>query len=170
MLPRMSAEELKELDRMLSLKLPTGVGARPAQPPESVGAKPERSVFRPLTLDRRQLDIKPSGPRRPDFASPPAALPNTALTKIAGLTAEDIRKPPSIYVCLEQVSREIQNLIRKTDINYAQVLEAFQRSPLYRDYLGAGIKLINNDPTASMSHEEFEAITDFHESLKNRAK
>ena len=102
--------------------------------------------------------------RRPEFAKtePPKT---TALVQITSLTATDIRKPPSIYVNLEKVHTDLEDIVANTDISPRQIIAAFQSSSLYRDYLRTGMSLLNKDTNPPLSHDEFEAVTDFHSSL-----
>ena len=103
--------------------------------------------------------------RRPEFAKtePPKTA---ALSSITRLTAADIRKAPSIYVNLEKAHKAIEEIVANTDIEPRQIITAFQSSPLYRDYLRTGMLLLNRDSNSPLSHDEFEAVADFHSSLK----
>ena len=103
--------------------------------------------------------------RRPEFAKtePPKS---PALSEIAKLAAAEIRKQPSVYVNLEKLHRDIKDIVANTDIVPRQIIAAFQSSPLYRDYLRTGLSLLNKDSNLPLSRDEFEAVADFHTSLK----
>ena len=129
---------------------------------ELKNARTEEPVRRSIGSFVRQSP--PLAARRPDII--PSAPIKAELVNISHLSAADLRKPPSIYVCLENLRKQIDRIVDGGHTSSGEALAAFEKSPLHRDYLQTGIRFINHDETAPLSHEEFEALTDFRSSLK----
>ncbi|OGE91893.1 MAG: hypothetical protein A3A83_00465 [Candidatus Doudnabacteria bacterium RIFCSPLOWO2_01_FULL_48_57] len=181
LLPRMNAEEIKELDRILSLKLPMPPAAsHPARlASESVAGRHFWSDLWKRHSENKQASRPvPPAPSLP-VANPPARLqplrrpdvipkqvPLQETTKLSALSFEDIGKYPSIYVFLDELTESIKAMLEK-NIIIDDIIDAYEKSPLHKLYLESGIKLINREKNTTLSREQFEALTDFRSNLRS---
>ena len=153
-LPHMTAEHIKELDRILSLKLP-------AHMPDAKTANPEQPV-------KPGIRYQVSGNQA--FPPEPKAL-SFELQKIHSLSVEDLRRASSVYVFLEELGKKMRELIRQKQASLEQITEAFEGSTLYRAYVEAGFQMLSPESDEGpatllrqeplLSRPEFEAIADF---------
>ena len=178
LLPRMNAEEIKELDRILSLRLP----AQQQTPATTQNHSPRHHFWSDLwkrhSENKQASRPVPPAPSLP-VANPPARLqplrrpdvipkqvPLQETTKLSALSFEDIGKYPSIYVFLDELTEGIKAMLEK-NIIIDDIIDAYEKSPLHKLYLESGIKLINREKNTTLSREQFEALTDFRSNLRS---
>lgn len=232
LLPRMTAEQISELDRILSIKLPAKKALGPSlpvppppgpvvssSPAGEAGKPPTPSFFSPLSrgrksesgslpspADAKALAGKHGGETIPTISSPdilggdregiasaasqsrpialrpplpprlppvapvtsgiPAPSVNNDLEKLQILTIADMRQAPSVYVFLESLGKKFKDLRERRVASAEELARALELSPLYKTYIDAGLKLMDAQNPDSLTHEEFEAITDFRMSLR----
>lgn len=191
LLPRMTEEQIKELDRILSIKMPSlGISAQqpktansdlrfairkePPQPSQSPIANrqlPDEGLYRSTIAE---LARKRQPPK--EIYLPP--LPETSLVpQISSLSIVDLRQALSVHAFLEEVAEKMRSLLTTRQATAAQIMIAFEQSPLYRGYLETGLKILSPHPSSptrgeemkeggGLSLQEFEAIADFRASLK----
>ena len=112
----------------------------------------------------RQAKPQPAASiRRPDAIPQKPVIPE--LARLMSLSMDDMRRETSIYVFLENLNKDIQTMIAKR-IATADILNAFEKSPLHKSYLQVGLKLMNREKNVELSLEEFETLTDFRTNLQ----
>ena len=156
MLPKMTVEQMKDLDRILSIRLPIRTEERKnlkTEEPKNMTPPPSPSA---VVIQKPRVDIKGILPPKKE---------RTDLSSISALTLEQLREAPWVHVFLEKVKQQMDALLKSRTATMSEIIKAFEQSPLYQVYLQAGLKSLDGQKTESLSHEEFEAIADFRSSL-----
>lgn len=138
LLPKMSADQVRELDKILSV--PAGkLAVFPSLPAKSRPALPP---------------------------APKAGKPSGPAAEMAALSVQQLRAAPSIYDFLQKLGQRIRELSASRAATAQQLEAALEQSPLYRSYIQSGVNLLAPGATAELTVAEFEAITDFRAELQ----
>lgn len=165
LLPKMGPEQLKELDRILSLKLPSSV----------VNPSPSRPSPRPVTAapspaaagEGNNVGQRPLSPLLPPHPVPKEErAPQPSLAFLTAMSAESMRSSPSIYAFFESITAKIKELRATGNYTTQEVGQAFEKSPLFRTYLAAGNKILEGQSQQVLTQQEFEIVSDFRAGLR----
>ncbi len=172
LLPRMSAEQMKELDRILSIKLPSSIkpAVTPLTSPPSTPTVPSGQVREErVGVIAKPVDLRPKTISAPGpFTQRPTLPPG--LESFKSLTVEDLRQAPSIYDFLEKLTLKIEELPKAHAATAAQIMAALEQSPFYKAYVESGLKFMAGEEKADLNHDELEAFTDFRANLRKILK
>ncbi len=146
LLPKMTAIQVDELTKLLSVRMPPPSSSPPYKGGERVG------VVHPSLLPK--ADIKPA-----------PALP-TDVESLKQINIEAMRKAPSVYLFLEELGKKMKDMVASRRASGETVRQAFEQSPLHRAYVSAGLKLMGGGESEILNHAEFEALADFRASLR----
>ena len=181
LLPRMTAEHIKELDRILAVKSPphlssptTGGGtlAKNFPPPrgeESKEGGKKAVVFSSITSSPASPLHSPVG----TIISTKPRVVSATETKAAEvaefklLTVEKMREAGSVYTFLETVTKKMVKIKHKKGVGTDALIAAFEQSPLYHAYLESGLRIMGQGDSP-LTRSEFEAMADFRESLRKQ--
>lgn len=164
LLPKMSAEQIKELDRVLSIKMPVQKSTPSSSPPSHGGERV--GVISPVRppISAPQPAMTPSPP--PPHEGEKKWGSQSVLPGIRSLTVEKMRSNLSVYRFLEQLAATIRSMLEKKVASREEIKQAFEQSPLYKAYLDSGLKIMSGERHEILSRDEFEALADFREALK----
>jgi len=169
LLPKMNPEQIKELDRILSIKMPaskqeSGIPASPVggenieyeekQKEEIKKAVPSRTVISQKTFPNYQFHITNSTFQANDPG------------KLKMLSIKDLRLASSVYIFLEALGARLRVVVKNKLTTPDEIAIAFEQSPLYQDYLDAGLRIMAGEEPSLLNHHEIEAIADFRTSLR----
>ena len=193
LLPQMNAEQIEELDKILSINMPPAsieisksrnaplafpsLGGDEGQlksPVPSRSPLPQTPVVPPTPPIKPKIPIIPS-PRLSTAVPFPVrggggesnkevTIPELNFFREASLV--HARNASSMFLYLEALMKNIRNLLRAGQVSAEQANLAFEKSPLYRIYLHDGITKSEGKISDLLSSEEFESITDFRAELK----
>lgn len=188
LLPKMTPEQSKELDRLLSIKMPNSQSpvhssqSPLVQSPEESGKDlPEADSTRKAVDNQKREMVdgqKKEGSKPSRLSQLPsttfqletqaeASRPRNDISKIQSLTLEDLRHAPSAYLFFEDLLSLMQALVGGRKSSAQELFQSFEQSPLYKSYLREGLqKLEGKSEGLALSQAEFEAIADFRSALK----
>ena len=187
LLPKMNTDQIKELDRILSVHMPASTSSSLGGPvvtndhkeaikehkvavQSHVASNAESRIRNPAPAGRQVLGQKAIIKSKIQ-ASPPSARPTVSAVndpgKLRTLTVKDLRLASSVYTFLEALASRLKVLVKNKLTTPDEIAVAFEQSPLYRDYLDAGLTIMSGDEPSALGHHEIEAIADFRSSLKN---
>ncbi|MDP3993813.1 MAG: hypothetical protein U1C57_00815 [Candidatus Doudnabacteria bacterium] len=168
LLPKMNTDQIKELDRILSVHMPVvtqehkeAIQDHKAAVQSHVASITEPRIRNPAPAGRQELGQKASKPQVQQTAAP-VNDPG----KLGTLTVKDLRLASSVYTFLEALATRLRVLVKNKLTTPDEITVAFEQSPLYRDYLDAGLTIMSGDEPSALGHHEIEAIADFRTSLK----
>lgn len=164
LLPKMKPEQIKELDRVLSIRI-SGLLSKPDKPVRPA-PPPHSPVTAPVPLV--PPSPPPAAPAAPEEAREEPNLPVTKAPSF-GLDNLDIgsmKKASSVYTYLEALSKQMRELLAQNAATPEQIETAFEQSPLFKAYLDAGLAIMAGEEPQDLGKTEFEAITEFREALK----
>jgi len=178
LLPKMNQEQIEELDRIVSIKLPEAkkpapeikpapspVKVTPAPKPELKLTDIKPQVQPPIQqpkVEPKLVEVKPAAPAVEP--TPVAVKANPETAAYSAIKLEDLHRAPSVYIFLEELEKKMKNQSERT--NFYDMVTAFETSPLYKAYLASGLGFMAGKKDQDLSHEEFEAIADFHAAIK----
>jgi len=172
-LPHMTAEHIKELDRILAIKAPgvatsdkrLATGAEKAEPnPKSPipGRPPASSAgVSPLQAPVGTI-IESKIPAVRKAESDPADA-----AELRSITLEKMRQAGSIYTFLEDLAHKASEARKRTHTSVDTLIMAFEHSPLYRAYLESGLNIMKKQD-GPLTRSEFEAMADFRTNLRSK--
>ncbi len=191
LLPRMNEEQMGELERILSVKLPPAQKSPaasvppPALPPLREARDRGISPHQVFSAAQKHPIVPPLKPPRPQpFSSgirreksgpaDPTAVPREAekaawspeLNQLALLSVSALRQSSSPGAFFTEVRSTIKNLLAGNLARSEQIAKAFDQSPLQKAYLDSGWKIMENAGGAELTQKELEAMTDFRSSLR----
>lgn len=185
LLPRMSEDQVKELDRILSIHLPPKEQSLPKPPPAKL---PEKKIELPHILppkpekaehEERGMPPRPSGKplsqifsarNKEAVSEVSGAVPSAKLLDefkdLRSISLSDLRAASSAQAYFTNLRTKIYYLLEQNVGRGVEIAQAFEQSPLYREYLESGLKKMSGEEGASLSSDELEALTDFRRSLR----
>lgn len=187
LLSKMNPRQMADLDRILAEQTP--IPANPVRPrlagPNESDAMP-RQNFPPPAPQMDAIKAQKIGEIKvthPQKLTPPQSKPvpppsrqkenvnsrPSVLADLRLLRVENLRQEPSVYVFLEKLGQQLADLRKQQGVAYEDILAAFESSPLYRAYLETGLRIMDDQKSGSLTHEEFEAMADFRGSLRKLA-
>lgn len=178
LLPKMSSEQIEELERILSIKIPVtskqaGIKeesnvAEAFRPPlanseqrlaiSKIPQSPDENLYR-STIEELKKKHQEAPPPSPNYQlrTPKLALPQIAeLNELKSLSVQDLKRAPSLKEFLQEVAAKMQSAIRSRIANFEQVVMAFEQSSLIAAYLDAGLRLLSPHPSSPTRGEEMK--------------
>jgi len=168
MLPHMTAEHIKELDRILAIREPSTQERKNQKTEEPKTLRAREPASSPPTIHHLPSTFRP--PVGTIISTKPrvvnAVESNAAdVEEFKELTVEKMREAGSVYTFLEALTKKMSEVKHKKGIGTDALIAAFEQSPLYRVYLESGLRIMGKGDSA-LTRSEFEAIADYRETLR----
>jgi len=176
LLPKMSDEQLRDLEKLVSIHLSAnslphdkgetkeGVEVEEQKPPPKPASPVHLiSPISPIS------PIRPIGPIRPiktEERKAPQEQKPKSVQEPSGPSLQSLKQAPSIDAYLNNLKNQMRKRVAGENSTWKKELTDYEQSPLYRAYLKAGVVLLTGEKSKDLDHEQFEALADFHSELK----
>ena len=82
------------------------------------------------------------------------------------MTVAGLRRLGSVHEFLDKAHRHMSALVAENPESVHRIIRDFEKSQLWKVYLETGLKFMRGQHDTDLSHEEFEALTDFNYALR----
>src|SRR3989344_1696279 len=172
LLPKMSEEQIAELEQILALHITLPSKGAPNKfqkqsPPSPLPARlaSESVAGRPVLPHKGEENEKEnSSPLMGEDKVGVMSSNDNLLDYLRSLSIETLRADGTVHSFFLDLKKKIQSL--RLSHSAQEIKTAFEQSPLWKTYLGAGMAAMESGTQNLMSQAEFEMVNDFRAELR----